>query len=113
MIRLSNDDGCHAIQDGNLACIVLIDRIIVVIYLIRKSGPNLNRQLYANGTSFLLKIKKKSAQVISFTANVFEVFKLVFFLLRLTTANAFTVPKKSVFVVYKITLSALTNNFSI
>ena len=67
--------GGTASQDGNLACTVIIDRIIVVIYLIRKSSPNLNRQSYANGTSFLLKIKKKSAQVISFTANVFVVFK--------------------------------------
>ena len=63
--------GGTASQDGNLAC-------IVVIYLIRKSSPNLNRQLYANGTSFLLNIKKKSAQVISFTANVFAVFKSKF-----------------------------------
>ena len=68
-----------ASQDGNLACIVVIDRIIVVIYLIRKFSPNLNRQLYANGTSFLLKIKKKSAQIISFTANVFAVFKIHLF----------------------------------
>ena len=30
--------GGTASQDGNLACIVVIDRIIVVIYLIRKSG---------------------------------------------------------------------------
>ena len=106
--------GGTASQDGNLACIVVIDRIIVVIYLIIKCSSNLNRQLYANGTSFLLKIKKKSAQVISFTANVFAVFKIhLFFLLRLTTANLLTVPKKSVFVVYKITLSVLTNNFSI
>ena len=51
--------GGTASRDGNLACIVVIDRIIVVIYLIRKSSSNLNRQLYANGTSFLLKIKKK------------------------------------------------------
>ena len=104
-----------ASQDGNLACTVVIDRIIVVTYSIRKSSSNLNRQSYANGTPFLLKIKKKSTQVISFTANVFAVFKihLFFFLLRLTTANVFTVPKKSVFVMYKITLSALTNNFSI
>ena len=50
--------GGTASQDGNLACIVLIDRIIMVIYLIRKSCPNLNRQLHANGTLFLLKIKK-------------------------------------------------------
>ena len=107
--------GGTASQGGNLACIVVIDRIIVVIFLIRESNPNLNRQSYANGTSFLLKIFKKSAQVISFTANVFAVFKihLFFFLLRLTTANVFTVPKKSVFVVYKIALSASTNNFSI
>ena len=61
--------GGTASQDGSLACIVVIDQIIVVIYLIKKSSPNLNRQLYANETSFLLKIKKKSAQVISFTAN--------------------------------------------
>ena len=79
MIRLRNADGGTASQDENLACIVVIDRIIVVIYLIRKSSPNLNRQLYANGTSFLLKIKKKSAQVISFTANVFPVFKIHLF----------------------------------
>ena len=106
--------GGTASQDGNLVCIVVIDRMIVVTYLIKKSSCNLNRQLYANGTLFLLKIKKKSAQVISFTANVFTVFKIhLFFLLRLTTANVFTIPKKSVFVVYKITLSALTNNFSI
>ena len=65
--------GGTASQDGNLACIVLIDQIIVVIYL-RKSSPNLNRQLHANETSFLLKIKKKFAQVISFTAKVFAVF---------------------------------------
>ena len=50
--------GGTASQDGNLVCIVVIDRIIVVIYLIKKSSSNLNRQLYANGTSFLLKIKK-------------------------------------------------------
>ena len=56
MIRLRNDECGTASQDGNLACIVVIDRIIVVIYLIRMSSSNLNRQLYANGTSFLLKI---------------------------------------------------------
>ena len=50
--------GGTASQDGNLACIVVIDRIIVVIYLIRKSSPTLNRKSYANGTLFLLKIKK-------------------------------------------------------
>ena len=71
--------GGTASQDGNLACIVAIDRIIVVIYLIKKSSPNLNRQLYTNGTSFLLKIKEKSAQVISFIANVFAVFKIYLF----------------------------------
>ena len=103
-----------ASQDGNLACIVVIDRIIVVIYLIRKSSPTLNRQLYANGTSFLLKIKKKSAQVIHSPPMCLQSLKSIcFFLLRLITANVFTVPKKSVFVVYKITLSALINNFSI
>ena len=63
-------------QDRNLTCIVVIDRIIVVIYFKKKSSSNLNHQLYSNGTSFLLKIKKKSAQVISFTANVFAVFKI-------------------------------------
>ena len=56
MIRLRNDG--TASQDGNLACIVVINRIIVVIYLMRKSSPNVNRQSYANGTPFLLKIKK-------------------------------------------------------
>ena len=68
-----------ASQDENLACIVVIDQIIVVIYLIRKSSPTLNRQLYANGTSFLLKIKKKSAKVILFTANVFAVIEIHLF----------------------------------
>ena len=102
--------GGTASQDGNLMCIVVIDRIIVIIYLIRKSSPNLNRQLYSNGTSFLLKILKKPAQVISFTASVFAVCKIhLFFFLH----NVFIFPKKSVFAVYKITLSALTNNFSI
>ena len=107
--------GGTASQDENLACIVVIDRIIVVLYLIRKSSPDLNRQSYANGTSFLQKIKKKSAQVISFTANVFAVFKihLFFFSASFNYCYVFTVPKKSVFVVYTITLSALTNNFSI
>ena len=71
--------GGTASHSGNLACIMVIDRIIVVIYSIRESSPNLNRQSYANGTSFLLKIKKKSAQVISFTANVFAVFKIHLF----------------------------------